>query len=115
MQQMVTEAVSLLTGAGAFVEFGRLLQEGWLLKKSLTEKISLPYVDDIYATARKAGAIGGKLIGAGGGGFLLICAEPEAQAKIRIALKELLHVPFRFESHGSQIIFYQPNGTGHAD
>ena len=111
MQQMVTEAVGILTGAGDFVEFGKLLHDGWLLKKSLTEKISLPFVDDIYAAARKAGAIGGKLIGAGGGGFLLLFAEPKAQARVRIALEGLLHVPFRFESHGSQIIFYQPNGS----
>ena len=66
-------------------------------------------MDDIYAAARKAGAIGGKLIGAGGGGFLLLFAKPEAQAGVRIALEGVLHVPFRFESHGSQIIFYQPN------
>ena len=72
--------------------------------------ISTSHIDNIYETARKAGAIGGKLLGAGGGGFVLFFAPPSAQKKIREKLKKLLLVPFKFENLGTQIIFYQPNG-----
>ncbi|MFH1724406.1 MAG: hypothetical protein ABII00_07270, partial [Elusimicrobiota bacterium] len=73
---------------------------------SLTDKISTPHVDEIYEAAREAGAVGGKLLGAGGGGFILFFAKPEDQGEIRERLAKLLHVPFHFENTGSQIIFY---------
>jgi D-glycero-alpha-D-manno-heptose-7-phosphate kinase len=107
MQAMVDEAVRILTESNDLLDFGRLLHESWQLKRSLTSKVSMPYIDYIYETALKAGAVGGKLLGAGGGGFILLFAEPEIQPKIKETLGGLLHVPFRFESQGSQIIFYQ--------
>jgi len=108
MLQMVDEAVNILQ-SNRLVEFGELLHEGWQLKCSLSDKISTPQIDDIYTTARSAGATGGKLLGAGGGGFLLLFAEPEIQPKIEAKLNHLLCVPFRFENSGSQIIFYEPD------
>jgi len=108
MHQMAVEAVDILNG-NQLVEFGRLLHEAWRLKRSLSQKISNPHIDELYQKARRAGAVGGKLLGAGGGGFILLFAKPERQLKIRQALKGLLEIPFRFESLGTQIIFYQPN------
>lgn len=108
MYDMVFEALELLNGPGDLGEFGRLLHEAWMLKRSLTTKTTNAVVDAIYETALKAGAFGGKLLGAGGGGFLLIFAPPERQARIRRALAKLLRVPIRFESQGSQVIVYRP-------
>lgn len=108
MYEMVDEAVTILNSNGAsdISDFGRLLNETWMLKRSLTTKITTPYIDDIYQHAIKSGALGGKLLGAGGGGFILFFVEPENQQKIRNKLKNLLYVPFRFENLGSQIIYY---------
>ena len=110
MYQMVFEAMKILNGERNICDFGKLLNESWQLKRKLSDKISTENIDEIYDSARSAGAIGGKLLGAGGGGFLLIFAPPERQAKIKQKLKKLLLVPFEFENVGSQIIFYQPNG-----
>lgn len=107
MQNMVGEASTILGGAGPLDEFGKLLHESWQLKRSLTPKVTTDHIDDIYARARKAGAIGGKLLGAGGGGFMLFFAAPERHAAIKQALGDFLHVPFRFETSGSHIIFYE--------
>jgi D-glycero-alpha-D-manno-heptose-7-phosphate kinase len=87
-------------------EFGLLLHDSWQLKRSLAEPISNPIIDQIYDAARTAGALGGKLLGAGGGGFLLLFVRPQEQQKVKEVLKDLVHVPFSFESSGSQIIFY---------
>ena len=108
MYKMVEEGVSILSRTGDIAEFGSLLRETWLLKRSLTSKISSPVIDEIYEAAEKAGAIGGKLLGAGGGGFMLLFAKPEDHPRIKERLRGLLHVPFSFETMGSQIIFYQP-------
>lgn len=108
MYQMVDKAENILNGNN-INDFGKLLHESWKLKKSLSRKISTPHIDDIYNTAIRAGAIGGKVLGAGGGGFILFFIEPDKQEKLREKLKGLLHVPFKFEDLGSQIIFYQPN------
>lgn len=111
MHEMVNEALSILISENTDIaEFGKLLHESWKLKRSLTEMISTSEIDCIYEEARRAGAIGGKLLGAGGGGFMIIFARPEDQPRIRERLKKLLHVPFDFENAGSQIIVYQPNG-----
>lgn len=107
MYNMVKVAVDILSNNDNIHEFGRLLHENWLIKKSLTNKISSSFIDEIYETARKAGAIGGKILGAGGGGFLLLFVKPEDQPRVKDALG-LLHVPFRFEYSGSQIILYEP-------
>lgn len=105
MGQMVDEALAVLGGAGEIRDFGRLLHEGWLLKRGLTPDVSTEAIDGIYEAARKAGALGGKLLGAGGGGFMLLFVEPDRQPAVLEALDHLLHVPFRFESGGTQIVF----------
>ena len=106
MREMVDEAIDILNGSPDDIyDFGRLLNETWQLKRSLTHLISNNQIDDIYGQALKAGAIGGKLCGAGGGGFILFFVPPEKQKNVKDSLK-LLHVPFRFENLGSQIIFH---------
>lgn len=111
MQEMVDEALSILCSDNTdIIEFGKLLHESWLLKRSLTDKISTPQIDEIYEEARRCGAIGGKLLGAGGGGFMIIFAKPEDQSRIGNKLSRLLRVPFDFENSGSQIIVYMPDG-----
>lgn len=107
--EMVDEAMKILGSSCDLSEFGRLLHATWCLKKSLTDFISTPQIDSIYDAARKAGAIGGKLLGAGGGGFLLLFVSPELQSKVKASLGSLLSVPFRFEHYGSQIIFKEDN------
>ncbi len=111
MQLMVGEALKILNGANDLLDFGRLLNESWQLKRRLTNKITTPEIDEIYETAMKAGAVGGKLLGAGGGGFILIFVSPELRSRVKESLHGLLHVPFRFENTGSQIIFYEPNSA----
>jgi len=106
MYEMVATATGLLAGDTDLAEFGKLLHENWQLKRRLSSRISTSEIDTIYEAGRAAGAIGGKILGAGGGGFLLLFARPDAQAKIRAKLDKLLHVPFRFEALGSQIIHY---------
>ncbi len=108
MLQLVDEGEKILTSKCDIHEFGRILDCTWQLKRGITKKISTDSIDEIYARALKAGAIGGKLMGAGGGGFLMIFAEPEKQPAVRQALKELLYVPFEFESDGTQILHYYP-------
>ncbi len=111
IQQTVDAAMRILTGAEELEAFGRLLHEAWQLKRSLTGRITTPEIDDMYDTARRAGAIGGKLLGAGGGGFILLFVRPEDQPAVRERLRKLLWVPFAFERQGSQIIFYEPEGA----
>lgn len=106
MYQMVDESVRLLQGSGDLADFGKLLHENWGLKRKLSSRISTAEIDAIYDAGRQAGAMGGKLLGAGGGGFLLLFARPEDQPKIRAKLDKFLHVPFRFDTLGSQIIHY---------
>jgi D-glycero-alpha-D-manno-heptose-7-phosphate kinase len=107
MKGMVDEAISILNNdTGELKDFGKLLHESWLIKRSLTDMISSSEIDSLYEVACKAGALGGKLLGAGGGGFILLFAEPQAQAKIKEKLKKILHVPFTFERLGSQVLMY---------
>ncbi|OGZ27144.1 MAG: kinase [Candidatus Nealsonbacteria bacterium RIFOXYB1_FULL_40_15] len=109
MKSMVDEAVGILCKDNFNVfEFGKLLHQSWLLKRGLTSLISNSQIDQIYETALRAGAIGGKLCGAGGGGFLLLFVPLENQDRVKDKLQGFLHVPFRFESAGSQIIFNGP-------
>jgi len=89
--------------------FGEILHEGWVRKRSLASKISNSAIDDWYERARRHGASGGKLLGAGGGGFLLLYAPSERHPAIRAALSELRAVPFRFEPQGSKIIYVEEN------
>lgn len=107
MREMVDEAVSILNGRhDSLQDFGKLLHETWMIKRSLTRNISTNHIDDIYETARRAGALGGKICGAGGGGFLTLYVPPDRQPCVKEALKGLLLVPFRFETLGSHIVHY---------
>lgn len=107
MQRLTDEAFNLLTSETASLdEFGKLLHEQWTIKRGITELISNSSIDDIYATGIKAGALGGKLLGAGGGGFILFYVKPEQQPAVLKALDNFLHVPFHFEFLGSQIIYF---------
>ncbi|NWB87277.1 GHMP family kinase ATP-binding protein [Pseudomonas gingeri] len=110
IMQMADESLSVLQAPGTLDDFGTLLHEGWCLKKSLSNRISNPDLDHIYSIARSAGATGGKLLGAGGGGFMLFFVKPELQRQVIESLKDLIHVPFQFESSGSRVVLYQPNG-----
>jgi D-glycero-alpha-D-manno-heptose-7-phosphate kinase len=107
MREMVSEALDILRGpVHGYEAFGRLLHESWMLKRELTELISNSTIDEIYETAIRAGALGGKLCGAGGGGFILFFVPPERQPRVKAALDHLLLVPMRFENLASHIIFY---------
>jgi D-glycero-alpha-D-manno-heptose-7-phosphate kinase len=111
MRAMVDEAISILQNANESIDsFGKLLHASWQYKRSLSDRVSTPEIDTIYQAAMEAGAIGGKILGAGGGGFLLMFAKPERHAAIRERLKKLIHVPFDFEDSGSRVVLYQPNG-----
>jgi D-glycero-alpha-D-manno-heptose-7-phosphate kinase len=106
MQHMVDESIDILNSNRDILEFGKLLHESWKLKKSLSDKISSLDIDNIYDRALRAGAVGGKLLGAGGGGFMLLFVPPESHQKVKDTLKNLLEVEFSFEDDGSQIIYY---------
>jgi D-glycero-alpha-D-manno-heptose-7-phosphate kinase len=111
MHEMVQEAVSILRGDHhPITEFGKLLDQGWRYKRSLSPAVSTRQIDDIYEAACDAGAIGGKILGAGGGGFLLLFVKPEQQQQVRERLGSLVHVPFSFENSGTKIVLYQPSG-----
>ncbi len=108
MNAMVEQSCAILHGEGSLAPFGEMLHEMWVAKRSLSSQVSNSHVDTLYDQARAAGALGGKLLGAGGGGFLLFFAPPERHEAIRQALGHLIHVPFKFEYSGSQIIFFDP-------
>jgi D-glycero-alpha-D-manno-heptose-7-phosphate kinase len=109
MYRMVQESLDILQNEREdLASFGELLHESWQLKRSLSEKISSPQINEIYERGMQAGALGGKLLGAGGGGFMLFFVPPYKQATVKQALNDLLHVPFRFENSGSKIIVHQP-------
>ncbi len=109
MMGMVDDAISLLNGEGGNLDdFGKLLHESWQIKRTLTPLITTPIIDEVYEAGRKAGAIGGKVCGAGNGGFMLFFVPPELQQNVKERLSKLLSVPFRFENLGSQIIYYVP-------
>ncbi len=109
MQALVYEAAEVLVNGRDLADFGALLHENWLLKRSVTPAISTPVVDELYETARKAGAIGGKLLGAGGGGFVLLCVRPKERQRVLDVLQNFLMVPFEIESQGTHIVLYQPD------
>jgi D-glycero-alpha-D-manno-heptose-7-phosphate kinase len=106
---LVYEGIEILESNGPLDRFGELLHDGWQRKRALSGQVSTPYIDEIYAAAMDAGAIGGKLLGAGGGGFILVFAHPEKQAVIRERLGTLLRVPFTLESEGAKIIHNNPD------
>ena len=108
MLDLVDEAEKVLTTKCDLNDFGRLLDHTWKLKRGITSQISTDSIDGLYNTAIKAGAIGGKLLGAGGGGFLLFYVEQDKQPSVKQALEKLLYVPFEFENAGTQVIHYTP-------
>lgn len=108
MRAMVDDGISILCDGKDIRDFGDLLHAGWIEKRGLSDQVSNDSIDALYERARLAGAIGGKLLGAGGGGFMLLFAAPAQQVAVRAALHDLIHVPFQFENSGSHVIYYQP-------
>ncbi len=113
MRAMVDQGLEILQNTGQpITEFGELLHESWTLKRQLAQEVSTTAIDEIYEEARSAGAVGGKLLGAGGGGFMLIFAEPAKHQAIRDRLNSLTEVGFRVGSPGSKVVVYEPeSGT----
>lgn len=105
LSDLCQEAIRVLSQGKSLTEFGEILHEGWEIKRSLSSKVTNHEVDEIYQTARKNGAIGGKLTGAGGGGFMMLFAPPDRHEDIRRAFRNLIFVPVNFDFNGSQIIF----------
>ena len=104
IKQMTHQARSDIENEN-FDNLGHLLHQSWELKKRLAGSISNGYINEIYESARNAGAIGGKITGAGGGGFLLLYVPYEYQGKVRTTLKSFQELPFRLEADGSKVIF----------
>jgi D-glycero-alpha-D-manno-heptose-7-phosphate kinase len=113
MHKMAEQAMVILQSPfHRITEIGSLLHESWRLKKELAECVSTDAIDEMYTAALDAGALGGKLLGAGGGGFMLIFAEPHTHGRIREALRGLIEVSFDIGSPGSRIVIYEPKGLG---
>jgi len=109
MLQLVVEAETIVTSPNhSLDDFGRLLHESWKIKRTLTQKITNSSLDEIYEAGLSAGALGGKLLGAGGGGFMLFYVPPECREALRARLKKLLCVPFSFSNRGSHVVVYEP-------
>ena len=106
MREMVDEAVALLASDRDLDEFGVAMDEAWKLKRGLATRVAGDTVNDVYRRARKAGALGGKLLGAGGSGFMAFYVPPRRQEAVIRALAEFLHVPFRFETEGASIVHF---------
>ena len=110
MMQMAREGKDCLQSDNpCYEDFGKLLHEYWQYKRNFSDKVSNAEIDRIYETGIKAGATGGKLLGAGGGGFILFFVNPEKKPAVREALKSLVHVNFTLDSTGSKIVIYEPN------
>lgn len=109
MLNLVEEAEKILTDKHSDLnEFGRLLNHTWRLKRGTGSAVSTDSIDTLYEKAIRAGAIGGKLLGAGGGGFFIFYVEPDKQKLLRAAMDDLLYVPFEFEDGGTKVIYYSP-------
>lgn len=109
MYALVDEAEKILTDKNADIDdFGRMLDYAWKLKRQVGDAVSTINIDELYARGINAGALGGKLLGAGGGGFLVFYVQPEKQKEVRKAMKELLYIPFKFEDYGTRVIHYTP-------
>jgi len=107
MKEITSQALGVLKTSADMDEIGGLLHESWMLKKSLSDKVSTSRIDEIYACGMDNGALGGKILGAGGGGFILFYVRPEHRRKLLGSLSDLIHVPFTFEKTGSQVIYYR--------
>lgn len=109
MYSLVDDAERILTDKKADLDdFGRLLDHTWKLKRQTGSAVSTDSIDYLYTKGIEVGAIGGKLLGAGGGGFLVFYVEPEKQEKVRLAMKDLMYIPFEFEDEGTRVIHYTP-------
>jgi len=105
IQQMCNEAIEILKKEhDPVADLGELINEAWQLKRQLADGVTTPAIDEIYAAGCEAGALGGKLLGAGGGGFIVFIVRPQDQSKVRERLKDLIHVSFEFDTGGSRII-----------
>lgn len=109
MYQLVNEAEQILINRCADLdEFGRMLDHSWKLKRKTGNKVSTSAIDELYEKGIKAGALGGKLLGAGGGGFLIFYVRPEYQKAVKEAMRDLLYIPFAFENSGTRVLYYAP-------
>ena len=109
MYELVNEAEAILTDKNRDLDdFGKLLDNTWKLKKGTGSSISTNSIDELYEKGIKAGALGGKLLGAGGGGFLLFYVQPEKKENVKKAMNDLMYIPFKFEDSGTQVIHYSP-------
>lgn len=109
MYQLVNEAEQILTNIHTDLdEFGRMLDYSWKLKRMTGNKVSTSAIDELYDKGIRAGALGGKLLGAGGGGFLIFYVRPEHQRAVRAAMQDLLYIPFAFETGGTKVLYYAP-------
>lgn len=109
MYQLVNEGESVLTNNERNLDdFGRLLDVTWGLKRRIGSSVSTDCIDELYIKGIEAGALGGKLLGAGGGGFLVFYVQPEKQEAVRVAMKDLVYIPFKFEEAGTTVVHYSP-------
>ena len=109
MYALVDEAEAVLTDKSRNLDdFGRLLDTTWKLKKGTGSAISTSGIDMLYEKGIKAGALGGKLLGAGGGGFLVFYVQPDKQQAVKEAMQDLMYIPFNFEDGGTRVIHYSP-------
>lgn len=109
MLSLVDDAEKVLTDKEKNLDdFGRLLDHTWKLKRQTGSAVSTNSIDELYAKGIAAGALGGKLLGAGGGGFLVFYVQPEHQDAVRLAMRDLLYIPFKFEDGGTRVIHYTP-------
>jgi D-glycero-alpha-D-manno-heptose-7-phosphate kinase len=110
IRSLVDSAADILLDAKAPLrELGELLHQSWLIKRELASSVSNSQIDEIYEAGRDAGAVGGKLLGAGGGGFMVLLVDPEKRAAVRERLQKLVHVNVGFDNDGSKIVIYQPD------
>jgi D-glycero-alpha-D-manno-heptose-7-phosphate kinase len=109
MQEFVQPMADILSGSGDMSSIGPMLNESWMLKRSIAAGVSSALIDDNYERAIRAGATGGKILGAGGGGFLLFYVEPEHQQAVIDELAPLQLIRSRFDTGGSRITYYEPS------
>ena len=109
MLLLVDDAEKVLTDKRSDLDdFGRMLDQTWKIKRQTGAAVSTNSIDELYAKGIAAGALGGKLLGAGGGGFLVFYVQPDHQASVRCAMQDLLYIPFKFEDGGTRVIHYTP-------
>lgn len=113
LRRMVDDLEGILVGTGPISEVGLILDEAWMDKRALSPLVSNERVDALYHAAGVAGAYGGKLLGAGGGGFMLFVVAPDRRARVKAAIGPLIEVPVEIDRAGSTIVLYEPNGLGH--